>query len=942
MEGMETTARSHSGEINVMNVVDVILKINARHRQTVNTAHIDTQMPTYVQPNLRSANPVDEKDTFRDQCCARTTINTDGMTAATMTIAAVTMIAPPGDDSDNAVTQTSANVDCREECSSSMDSAESENLKSSNSPRSHAADQSSPQSTKPVTSPRQDSIMPTTHIISPSGKKRLSPTCTTNRSINNNMHTLNVDISLANAKVNSVSPGRQCLSDSRLTVKPSKNIPVSNHRKRKIDMDGAEITAVITVPMTSPKQKRLSPPDICNNVNINVQSKKDLTVDWNQNERNISDASYGKRRSSWSETSPDSYKHSHNIGHRKVSPRVSPKIPNSAELHPAIGWKAFPNSKMQNNHKDTHNADRHTNSVSPTSAKVQQNGRLKSSHASIGEQKRPSLSHSISNDSVFDENVSEPNEIDEERFEKVDSEVAFIRTPGVKNNAAGDMGKPKQATGRTSPRGGGKPKEVIRKNTLGSSDSGVDSKRKRKGSVSESVGSESVLSSCTEDSFTDDGSMAGREGLSSPEDGKPKKRRFKFADTLPPRAPRARREASLTAETKVHLLYERDDFVEKMPVKVSAPKKPKASQSVSDAQGGDLLTSRSISSDIKVAKDTCKVGSDSKGKRITEHTSVTNGQEKAKEPKKPAIKAKLKNDTPPTSSKSELATETSAQTCSRCGKPIKPQGNRTPDEASDRKSNDLKTETSPNNKISSPSSTTLLPTLKEPAVVPHSTATPNHLSCSCTQAQRSISEPAPDNALMKALAPLLGQPRRASIDAAECEKLNASLKGAFLLRLSRHSIDAPTTIANQLSLPLAQLGILQSGNLHASNGTPNNGTIVTVPQPNDGGTTVTEFINSKSKVIRKVVKRPGLKPFHRRKSTNGWRGEGNPVQKPVIINNESVQEVRFCYESIRRKDDVIKTRDCVLLRADLRKRDLPFVAKVAALYEDPETGMSYL
>eukprot|EP00057_Strongylocentrotus_purpuratus_P004955 XP_003729844.1 PREDICTED: uncharacterized protein LOC100892440 [Strongylocentrotus purpuratus] len=823
-----------------------------------------------------------------------------------------------------------------------MDPAE--NLKSSNSSKVYAEDQSSPQNGKLSTSPRQDSTMPTPQIMGPSGKKRLSPTCTTNRSNNNNMHSLNVDIDLANAKMNSVSPGRQCLSDSRLTVKPSKNIPASNHRKRKIDIDGAEIFNDVTVPMTSPKKKKLSPKDICN-MN-NVRSNKDLlTVDWNQNEKNVGDESFGKRRSSWSEMSPDSYKHSHNIGHRKVSPRVSPKMSNSSELPAPIAWKALPNSKAQNNHKDTHNVDRQANSVSPSSAKVQQNGRLQSSTASNGEQKRPSFSHSISNDSVFDDNVLEPNEIDEERFEKVDSEVAFNRTAGIKNNAAaGDMGKPKQATGRTSPRGGGKPKEVIRKHTLGSGDSGVDSKRKRKGSVSESVGSESVMSSCTEDSFTDDGSMAGREGLSSPEDGKPKKRRFKFADTLPPRAPRVRRVASLTAETKVHMLYERDEFIEKMPAKVSAPKKAKTSPSVSNAQGDGLLSSESISTDIKVSQDAIKVGNDSKGKLITgECMNMTNGQEKAKESKKPAMKARLKDVTSPSSCAPQLATgTTSVQTCTRCGKPMKPQGNIAPDEPSSGDSNNLKPDCSStcNNKSINPSSTTLSPTLTEQTLVPHSAGNQMQLTCSCPQAQRSISEPAAgDNSLLNALAPLLGQPRRASVDAAECEKLNASLKGAFLLRFTRHSIDAPTAIASQLSLPLTQLGILQSGNLHASNGTPNNCTLATVPQSNGtSGTTITEFITSKSKVVRKVVKRPGLKPFHRRKSTNGWRGEGNPTQKPVIINNESIQEVRYCYESIRRKDDVIKARDCVLLRADLRKRDLPFVAKVAALYEDPDTG----
>lgn len=657
--------------------------------------------------------------------------------------------------------------------------------------------------------------MPTPQIIGPSGKKRLSPTCTTNRSNNNNMHSLNVDIDLANAKMNSVSPGRQCLSDSRLTVKPSKNIPASNHRKRKIDIDGAEIFNDMTVPMTSPKKKKLSPKDICN-MN-NVQSNKDLlTVDWNQNEKNVGDESFGKRRSSWSETSPDSYKHSHNIGHRKVSPRVSPKMSNSSSELPApIAWKALPNSKAQNNHKDTHPVDSHANSVSPpSSAKVQQNGRLQSSTASNGEQKRPSFSHSISNDSVFDDNVLEPNEIDEERFEKVDSEVAFNR------NTAGDMGKPKQVTGRTSPRGSGKPKEVIRKHTLGSGDSGVDSKRKRKGSVSESVGSESIMSSCTEDSFTDDGSMAGREGLSSPEDGKPKKRRFKFADTLPPRAPRVRREASLTAETKVHMLYERDEFIEKMPAKVSAPKKAKTSPSVSNDQGGGLLTSESISTDFKVSQDKFKVGNDTKGKLITgECMNMTNGQEKAKESKKPAMKARLKDVTSPTSCAPQLATGTSVQTCTRCGKPMKPQGNRAPDEPSSGNSNNLKPASSSNinNKSINPSTTctTLLPTLEEQTLVPHSAGNPMQLTCSCPQAQRSISEPAAgDNSLLNALAPLLGQPRRASVDASECEKLNASLKGAFLLRFTRHSIDAPTAIASQLSLPLTQLGILQSGKLN--------------------------------------------------------------------------------------------------------------------------------
>jgi hypothetical protein len=36
--------------------------------------------------------------------------------------------------------------------------------------------------------------------------------------------------------------------------------------------------------------------------------------------------------------------------------------------------------------------------------------------------------------------------------------------------------------------------------------------------------------------------------------------------------------------------------------------------------------------------------------------------------------------------------------------------------------------------------------------------------------------------------------------------------------------------------------------------------------------------------------------------------------------------------------DVICPRDCILLKSGPRKTDLPFVAKVAALWENPEDG----
>ena len=36
--------------------------------------------------------------------------------------------------------------------------------------------------------------------------------------------------------------------------------------------------------------------------------------------------------------------------------------------------------------------------------------------------------------------------------------------------------------------------------------------------------------------------------------------------------------------------------------------------------------------------------------------------------------------------------------------------------------------------------------------------------------------------------------------------------------------------------------------------------------------------------------------------------------------------------------DIVKPRHCILLASGHRKKDLPFVAKVTALYENPEDG----
>lgn len=56
------------------------------------------------------------------------------------------------------------------------------------------------------------------------------------------------------------------------------------------------------------------------------------------------------------------------------------------------------------------------------------------------------------------------------------------------------------------------------------------------------------------------------------------------------------------------------------------------------------------------------------------------------------------------------------------------------------------------------------------------------------------------------------------------------------------------------------------------------------------------------------------------------------------FQNDELPLVRTCYSAMRHKEgDIVRVRDCVLLRSGPKKTDLPFVAKIAALWEDPET-----
>jgi hypothetical protein len=66
-----------------------------------------------------------------------------------------------------------------------------------------------------------------------------------------------------------------------------------------------------------------------------------------------------------------------------------------------------------------------------------------------------------------------------------------------------------------------------------------------------------------------------------------------------------------------------------------------------------------------------------------------------------------------------------------------------------------------------------------------------------------------------------------------------------------------------------------------------------------------------------------------------------------LTNNKNYSQsddppaLRYCYPAMRHEEgDIIMPRDCILLKSGTRKGDLPYVAKVTALWENPEDGKS--
>ncbi|XP_067847331.1 bromo adjacent homology domain-containing 1 protein [Heptranchias perlo] len=76
----------------------------------------------------------------------------------------------------------------------------------------------------------------------------------------------------------------------------------------------------------------------------------------------------------------------------------------------------------------------------------------------------------------------------------------------------------------------------------------------------------------------------------------------------------------------------------------------------------------------------------------------------------------------------------------------------------------------------------------------------------------------------------------------------------------------------------------------------------------------------------------------RRRATNGWLTVGEPYEKPVYVVGEVELLIRKCYPAVQRDGEVIKVRDTVLLKSGPRKKSIPYVAKISALWVDPTSG----
>ncbi|KAF6211966.1 hypothetical protein GE061_012483 [Apolygus lucorum] len=111
---------------------------------------------------------------------------------------------------------------------------------------------------------------------------------------------------------------------------------------------------------------------------------------------------------------------------------------------------------------------------------------------------------------------------------------------------------------------------------------------------------------------------------------------------------------------------------------------------------------------------------------------------------------------------------------------------------------------------------------------------------------------------------------------------------------------------------------------------------------------------TKAKVIKSEPKRSGKKPICKElvslasptkthpnglKWSNGWSWEGEGFKARVFLAGDETPVFRRCFPAMRHiEGDIIYPMDCILLKSGPRKQQLPFIAKVASLWENPDDG----
>ncbi|XP_071833125.1 uncharacterized protein [Apostichopus japonicus] len=619
---------------------------------------------------------------------------------------------------------------------------------------------------------------------SPSGEKR-SPSSTRSspRSPRRPItETLQVDVELANSRHNSVSPGRRCVSDSRVNNNRKVDITPTLTRKRKLEFDQESKVSASKFYKSSAKET------VCNHGNdVSRDGSLHLELDANQNIKQEKKIDSPNVTQVSNLPSPLQYKSQHRIGRR----RAASSFFSYSETTLSSPWKIpSPNGTKSTGVSNTETSNSHRKSS------TKGDGVVTCSHVN-GE---VSSETSSEMDSVFEDDSEVQNR----------SKTTIVNQ---KSNPVGDNLVPvKRKVGRP------RKSEKIKAENL-------------KNLEDEKVVLPDVKSNSCFGGF------------------------------------RMRRLASLDAETKVHLMFEKE-AIQTEEVKKSKPGR-RRSRSKSDVSVG------------------------------SKHHSPGSA-------KPEAVKQCVTTDLSMNLKEGHMGIPHIPQECNIAGKVTCLNcGSETPAIYVHPPANG-------DNGLSPVTSVTLAKNRF------------NLIPSTCVKTSSPISELFNDpDALMRTLSQLAGQ-RRAPVDSAECDHLKTLFKHRLTCRLSRHSVSEgemeriSSTLANQLSSLI--------------------NTKYSIPlSPSQTSSSI-----ARQKPIRKVVKPQGLKPakqkLGRKKSTNGWRGVGDPVAKPIVYLNEAERELRYCYESIKRKEDVIKVRDCVLLRSGTRKKDIPFVAKISAIFEDPDTG----